>query len=542
MHLSTACDSGNSGSNETKPLTIISTDPSPNAVNVAVNSIISVTFSEAVDPSTIDIDSFIISSGAYADGTVSISSDNKTAIFTPAADLSYNSEYIVTLKSTISGLSGNSIEDDYDYIFTTGTGADLIRPEVSVNPGNDAAGISVAGDIILTFSKAMNSSTINGANIKLLKGNAEVAIGISYNADTYTAVINPADELEYSTVYTVKVYNGAADVSGIALAADFTSAFNTETYTAPAEDTAKLVFVGDINLGALVRDSVEKNGGGDYSFPFAPVGSYLSNFDLAVGNLESIISDKGSAIKIVTGVAFRAEPAALSGLISAGFDIVNVANNHAGDYGEEGMVDSFRRLKASGIDYIGGGDDYAAAHKPVIKEIKGMKIALLGYTNVQMYMDSWYAGQVPVSRWIATDSRPGVAWAHDTRFKTFGDIASMAADIKAARAVSDVVVIMVHFGMEYTSEPTQEQRDLAHAAIDAGASMVIGHHPHVCQPVEEYNGGFIAYSLGNFVFDQTAAGTTTGMVVEASFVKGKMTGVHTRTSRINQYCQVSLVE
>jgi len=162
-----------------------------------------------------------------------------------------------------------------------------------------------------------------------------------------------------------------------------------------------------------------------------------------------------------------------------------------------------------------------------------------------MYMDSYYAGQIPTSRWIATDSRPGIAWAHDTRFENYGDISDMTADIRAARAIADVVVVMMHFGWEYKYQPDQAQQDLAHAAIDAGAALVIGHHPHVCQKIEQYNGGFIAYSLGNFVFDISEAmaeGATRGMAVEATFTDGKLTNVHTRSTSINEYYQVSLIE
>lgn len=659
LPLITACDNGNGGGSDAASLTVVSTYPVGNSEDVAINSMISVTFSEAVDPATVDTGSFIISSGTDIIGTVSLSSDNKTAVFTPDTDLSYNTDYTVTLKSTITGLSDNSIGDDFDFIFTTGAAEDLVKPTVGINPVNASTGVPVSSDIILVFSEAMNSLTINNTNIKLLKGSTEVASVVSYDASTSAAVINPAEDLDnltmytvkvytgvsdtsgnaiasvftsafetagntvpvdpvviptvdvspvnaaegvpvtqniiltfskamnsltinstniklmkgntevasainyydttniavinpaadldYSTLYTVKVYTGAADASGNVLAAEFTSAFKTAAYIPPIDpvEIVKLLFVGDINLGTKVGESVVSNGGGDYNFIFSPVASYIKSFDLAIGNLESIISDKGTTTKPVTGVDLRADPAAVNGLVGAGFDIVNVANNHAGDFGEAGMVDSFSRLTAAGIDFVGGGINYTAARKPVIKEIKGIKIACLGYTNVQMYMDSWYAGQVPTSRWIATNSRPGVAWAHDTRFENFGSVADMTADVKAARANADVVVVIVHFGMEYQYVPTQEQKDWAHAAIDAGAVMVIGHHPHVCQTVEEYKGGFIAYSLGNFVFDiseDMAAGTTKGLVVEATFTNGKMTNVHTRDSRIDQYYQVSLIE
>ncbi len=307
-----------------------------------------------------------------------------------------------------------------------------------------------------------------------------------------------------------------------------------------AGESIRLVFIGDINLNSKVQKTVQEKANGDFIFPFQYIGNYLKGFDLTFGNLESIISDKGEATKTIAGISFEALPDAVNGLLYAGFDVVSVANNHAGDYGEDGMTDCFDRLEAAGIDYAGGGFNYNDAHSPVIKTVKGMKIAYLAYTNVPMFMDSCWLGIRSTSRWIATSKRPGIAWAHESRFDNYGSISEMKRDIAAAAGQADMVIVSVHFGWEYTYEPDDSQKNLAHAAIDSGASLVIGHHPHVIQPVEEYHGGFIAYSLGNFIFDlseEKAEGVTRGMIVEATVTDRELKDVEIRYSRINEFYQ-----
>ena len=286
----------------------------------------------------------------------------------------------------------------------------------------------------------------------------------------------------------------------------------------------KVTIAGDINLGHFVEEAIldESRGNGDFNFPFRFVAEYLAASDLAFGNLESVISDKGTNTKtfletVGYGVSLRADPRAVEGLKYAGFDILNLANNHAGDYGFEALEDSFQRLVSAGISYVGAGKDYSEAHSAVIREIRGTKIAFLGYSNTPMYAD--VTGTSPTSKWIArgpendTQQRSGIAWAHDTRFEKYGDFSGMENDIRQAKNQADIVIVSLHFGWEYDLQPdtgpadNKAQQRLARAAIDAGASLVVGHHPHVVQwltddsAIENYNGGYIAYSIGNFVFD-----------------------------------------
>ena len=276
-----------------------------------------------------------------------------------------------------------------------------------------------------------------------------------------------------------------------------------------------LVFVGDITLDRGVRQMVYKYGEGDYIFPFLKIKPHLQEADLLFGNLESIISDKGT--RVGSTYSFRAEPEAIRGLTYAGFDVVSVANNHIFDYGREAMEDSFLRLKNSGIAYTGGGFTEGEAYSPLFREIKGTKIAFLAYTNLAS------------SYWTAQEERSGIALLEEERMKK---------DIKKASQQADLVVVSLHYGQEYSSEPNDFQVDITQAAIEAGAHLVVGHHPHVVQPVEKYQQGYIAYSLGNFIFDQSfSEETMRGLILKVVLEDGNIKEIVSLESEINQYFQ-----
>ena len=169
------------------------------------------------------------------------------------------------------------------------------------------------------------------------------------------------------------------------------------------EKPITLIFVGDIMLNRGVQYMVEKYGKGDFKFPFLKIAEELQKADILFGNLESIISNKGK--KVGSIYSFRAEPKAIEGLKFAGFNILSVANNHIFDYGREAMEDSFLRLRKSEIDYVGGGFNEIEAYAPVIKEMRGVKIAFLAYTN----LGSEY--------WSAKGNRSGIAWLTEEKLK-----------------------------------------------------------------------------------------------------------------------------
>ena len=292
-------------------------------------------------------------------------------------------------------------------------------------------------------------------------------------------------------------------------------------------EDSEIIFyaVGDIMLDRGVDYMIKKNGNYDFKFPFLKIADYLKRADILFGNLESIISDKG--VKVGSIYSFRAEPEAIEGLIYAGLDIVSVANNHIFDYGREAMEDSFKRLREVGIDYVGGGFNEKEVRTGVIREIKGTKITFLAYTN----KGSKY--------WAATEKNSGIGWL-DERIKD---------DIEKAKEKSDLVIVSLHFGEEYQTKPNEEQKYFAKLAIDSGADLVIGHHSHIIQPIEKYpegeqapygasKNGWIAYSLGNFVFDQGfSKETMDGLLLEVIIENKKIKEVNPKKIKISEFFQ-----
>jgi poly-gamma-glutamate synthesis protein (capsule biosynthesis protein) len=241
------------------------------------------------------------------------------------------------------------------------------------------------------------------------------------------------------------------------------------------------VAVGDIMLGRSLGNSLAA--GGEPVFDEA-VTALLDGADVAVGNLESPVSNRG--VPQAKSYTFRAPPEAAAVLAAAGFDVVGLANNHTLDYGTEALADTSGLLAGAGVLAPGGGRDLSHALEPAVLERAGLRLAFVSL------VDAPPEGSFSRETWEATHERAGVAWA---------DAESVERAVRAARESADVVVALLHFGAEFSATPTPRQRELAHTAIDAGAALVLGTHPHVVQEVEPYGGGLIAYSLGNFAFD-----------------------------------------
>ena len=257
----------------------------------------------------------------------------------------------------------------------------------------------------------------------------------------------------------------------------------------PQERT--LLFVGDVMLSRGVGARMQSEG--DWTFPFTEIGETLAAADLTFGNLECPVSDVGRNRHHL--YSFRADPRAIEGLKVAGFDVLSVANNHMYDWGPKALLDTTRRLREAGIRPVGAGANDLEAHYPVLAELGGLRIAFLAYVNI----DPKEATAAP--------GRPGVAWLEPER---------VMADIRFARPLADLVIVALHWGIEYATRPQRSQIELAHQMIDAGADLIVGGHPHVVQPLEEYEGRWIAYSLGNFVFDQKDPATRRAVMLKVT--------------------------
>jgi len=287
------------------------------------------------------------------------------------------------------------------------------------------------------------------------------------------------------------------------------------------EKPTTLIFVGDIMLDRGVKLAVKKYGNEDFKFPFLKMAENLNEADILFGNLEGPISDKG--VKVGSIYSFRNSPKAIEGLKFAGFDILSVANNHIFDYGRIAMEDTFLRLKEVGIDYLGGGFSETEAYFPIIKEVNGStgspqaRIAFLAYTNLG------------TSYWSAKENQSGTAWLNEE---------NLERGVKEAKEKADIVIVSMHFGEEYKTSSNAEQKYFAHLAIDSGADLVIGHHPHVIQEIERYNNGYIAYSLGNFVFDQGfSEETMKGLLLKVLVKDGKIKELIPVEVKINKFFQ-----
>jgi len=246
-----------------------------------------------------------------------------------------------------------------------------------------------------------------------------------------------------------------------------------------------LAAVGDIMLARTVGKQVQIQGP---EVVFAGVQSILDSADVLIGNLECALTEGGETQP--KSYTFAAPPETARALALAGFDVLSLANNHAMDYGSQGMFDTRDNLGQYGIASVGAGANAAVAHAPIILERNGLRLAFLAYVDVPKEISGF-----DTRTWIATASQPGIAWA---------DPDQMKKDVVAAKQQADLVIVLLHAGNEVTSiipNISSEQRLEAHAAIDAGAALVVGSHPHVLQQIESYHGGLIAYSLGNFVFD-----------------------------------------
>lgn len=258
---------------------------------------------------------------------------------------------------------------------------------------------------------------------------------------------------------------------------------------------------GDVNLDPSYIPNLAANG---YGYAWSGLNDLFKKDDLTVINLECAVSDLGSAVP--KEFNFRCDTDALPAARKAGVEVANLGNNHAGDYGPEATVDSRKNLSAAGIHPVGVGKNARQAAKPAIVEVKGWKIAVLGF-----------GGVVPEPGWIAGPDSPGMA---------DGDsIPTMVKAVRRADRMADLVVVSIHWGVELDTQPRQEDVERAHAMIEAGADMIFGHHSHRLNPMDHYKGKPVFWGLGNFVWPNfSAEGSTTAVAEVVVRPNGSMKG------------------
>ncbi len=274
--------------------------------------------------------------------------------------------------------------------------------------------------------------------------------------------------------------------------------------TLSAENIKTIIFTGDIIPARSVNSKVLKNN--DFNWPYLKTKDLTKNADLTVASLEtSLIKD---CLVTDTGMIFCGDIRNIQGLVFAGIDLVNVANNHFANQEQEGIRETINGLRENKIDAFGLGEIF-------IKEVKGTKFSFLAYNDIEK-------------------EQIGIANVNEEKIKD---------DIKKAKEISDFVVVAFHWGTEYQDMPDIRQIELAHFAIDNNADLVIGNHPHWIQPVEIYKDKIIVYAHGNFVFDQMwSLKTRQGIIGKYIFYDDKLIDIEFTPIQIEDYGQPFVLE
>jgi len=275
--------------------------------------------------------------------------------------------------------------------------------------------------------------------------------------------------------------------------------------------TIRLLFTGDISPGRCVYHYAAE--AHDMALPYRPLASLLQGADITIGSLDATLTDFSPPVPCIETRNLMAPAASVEGLVFAGFDVMTVATNHAKDCGvergcsDQAFIDTLANLRQAGIAPVGGGKTLPEALTPAILTVQGVRFAFLGFSAVSSEL--W-----------ATGSTPGTA--------PFMKEPYLAA-VRQARKNADVVVVLPHWGAEYASEITWEQYNGAASLVEAGATLVVGNHPHRAQGREIFPNGAVAiYALGNFVFDQEWSDKTQyvqeGLLLAATFSGARLLG------------------
>ncbi|MCL2335689.1 MAG: CapA family protein [Endomicrobia bacterium] len=260
------------------------------------------------------------------------------------------------------------------------------------------------------------------------------------------------------------------------------------------EDKLSVCFAGDLMLDRGVRRQIEAK---DVDALFADVSGVFAKYDAVVVNLECPVTKITNPAK--KQYVFRADPEWIAALKKAGITHAALANNHSADQGAAGLEDTVKNLKSGGIVPVGAGNSAGAGSAPVFIKKGKIKIALL-------------------------DSMPQFAAAASTYTVCRSSIDDLCLQIKEIKTKDNEckIAVILHWGAEYAMFPSVGQRKQAYKLIDAGADVVIGHHPHVIQEPEIYSGKYIFYSLGNFIFDGGGYGSDKGLLAGVIFTQGSI--------------------
>jgi poly-gamma-glutamate synthesis protein (capsule biosynthesis protein) len=277
---------------------------------------------------------------------------------------------------------------------------------------------------------------------------------------------------------------GGATACGGTSAAQWRDPAGSSSRTSPASGPASpgatssditLAFAGDVHFAGRTLTLLDQP-----ATAFGPIAQQLSAADVAMVNLETAITGRGA--EEPKTFHFRAPDSAYQAIKAAGVDVVTIANNHALDYGRVGLADTVAAAKQAGVPAIGAGANAAEAYAPWVTEVKGVRIAVLAFSQIAELWTSWRA----------TDTQAGIAMARDQ--------SRAVAAVRAARAKADVVVVYVHWGVEGSSCPSGEMRTFAETMARAGADIVVGTHAHLLLGDGWIGKTYVQFGLGNFLW------------------------------------------
>jgi hypothetical protein len=306
-------------------------------------------------------------------------------------------------------------------------------------------------------------------------------------ATSATVLTGPSDD---------QPLNGSGSAAGTGQGSDESSGGSPpSTAWVPTASTAEwsAMFGGDSLLTRQTAPGIN---------PFDRQQPLLRSADLALINVETAISD--STLREPKQYNFRSPVRFAEMMAEAGIDVGSLANNHSLDFGDQGMLDTVDALEDAGVSAVGAGVNRAAALAPSFHTVKGVRVAVLGASQV-----------IPDPAWIATDNTVGLAAAG----KNMDDqiTRSLVQAIRTARTQADVVIVFMHWGIEKQVCPSELQQRTAAVLHDAGAAVVVGAHPHVLQPLVRTPETVTAYSLGNFIWDPRSGITADSGVLEIRF-------------------------
>jgi poly-gamma-glutamate synthesis protein (capsule biosynthesis protein) len=281
----------------------------------------------------------------------------------------------------------------------------------------------------------------------------------------------------------------------------------------------------------LGRGVAAANPGPDAVAPLRPLRRHLAGADLTVGNLESTLSDDGRPQQ--GGDSFAAPQDVAAGLAELGLDAVSLANNHSGDYGEAALLDTLRTLRRSRLAAFGAGADLAEASRAVVLDHAGLKFGFLGFNAI---------GETP----RATGDTPGalsIRMPPRTGPLNESDLAHVERLVQRLDDRVDVVVVLPHWGAQYTHTPEPSQLLVARRLVAAGADLVAGGHPHWVQGLDRVGDAVVAHSLGNLVFDMDfAEQAMEGITLTATFWGARLGGVELTPYRMDERFSPRLID